>query len=92
MIGIVGVSFWKDEKVMSMTPGESFTVGGYRREVPGERPLFGPNFTGIDGRVRGQPRTAAARTGAPEKREFLPSRQPTTEVALCTARLATSTW
>jgi cytochrome c-type biogenesis protein CcmF len=82
MIGIVGVSFWKDEKVLSMTPGQSFTVGGVDVKFLGERPLFGPNFTGIKGEFEVSENGAPLAVLRSEKREFLPSRQPTTEVGL----------
>ncbi|MFO1088286.1 MAG: heme lyase CcmF/NrfE family subunit [Hyphomicrobiales bacterium] len=82
VLGIVGVSSWKDEKVVTMKPGDTITVGGIDVKFTGEKPLVGPNYTGISGGFD------VSRNGAPlaslvsEKREFMPSRQPTTEVGL----------
>ena len=83
MIGIPGVSFWRElREAPSMTPATSFTVGGVDVKFLGERPLFGRTSRRDLRASSRSARTAPLSPLRSEKREFLPSRQPTTEVGL----------
>jgi cytochrome c-type biogenesis protein CcmF len=82
IIGIIGISVWKDEKIVSIAPGEMVDVGGYTIEFLGEAPLVGPNYTGQTGKFRVRQGSTEIAEIVSEKREFKPSGMPTTEVAL----------
>jgi cytochrome c-type biogenesis protein CcmF len=82
VLGIVSISAWKEEHILSLKPGETADVAGYTVQFVGEAPLTGPNYTGTNGAF------VVTRNGAEvsrlnsEKRIFQPSGMNTTEVGL----------
>ncbi len=82
VVGIVAVTAWREEQVVELAPGEAISIAGTEITFIGEAPLSGPNYSATVGRFQ------IARDGqvlsevVSEKRVFLPSRQPTTEVGI----------
>jgi cytochrome c-type biogenesis protein CcmF len=81
VIGIIAISLWKIEVIVSMKPGEAVDVGSYRVEFVSDVPLTGPNYTGRTGAFRILKGSSELATVVSEKREFEPSGN-TTEVGL----------
>jgi cytochrome c-type biogenesis protein CcmF len=82
LLGIISISLWKVEHIVSLKPGESTEVSSYKITFLGESPLTGPNYTGITGQFRIQQGETEVATVNSEKRIFKPSNIPTTEVGL----------
>jgi cytochrome c-type biogenesis protein CcmF len=82
VIGIVGISAWKEEHILVLKPGEKTNVAGYEVQFTGESPLTGPNFTGVNGNFRVSRGGAEVVQLRSEKRNFQPSGMATTEVGL----------
>ncbi len=85
VLGIVSVSAFQGEKIVSMNPGDTLTVSGYTLRFEGLRPHQGPNFTAKRGTfdITG-PGGGSLGTIASSKR-FFPARQtPTTEAGIRT--------
>jgi cytochrome c-type biogenesis protein CcmF len=82
VIGVVLLSVWKQELIVTMTPGETKSLAGYEITFLREEPLKGANYDGVSGvfRVTQQDREIA--TVKSEKRNFRPGGMPTTEVGL----------
>jgi cytochrome c-type biogenesis protein CcmF len=86
VIGIVSITAWRVEVVTSLKPQDTMQVAGATITFLGEEPLEGPNFTGITGRFQLDRPGQDPVVLTSEKRIFMPSRQPTTEVGIL------STW
>jgi cytochrome c-type biogenesis protein CcmF len=80
--GMVGISLWKTEIIVSMKPGDTRDVAGYQVTFQGETPMTGANYTGRAGRFLVARGDAEVTTLVSEKRVFRPSNMPTTEVGL----------
>jgi cytochrome c-type biogenesis protein CcmF len=82
LIGVVLLSVWKEEHILTMKPGDSLNVGHYAVTFVGEEPLKGPNFEGTSGRFQIVSGGATVASIISEKRFFQPNNTPTTEVGL----------
>jgi cytochrome c-type biogenesis protein CcmF len=82
ILGIISISLWKVEHIVSLKPGESTEVSTYKITFLGESPLTGPNYTGITGQFRIGEGDKELATVNSEKRIFKPGNIPTTEVGL----------
>jgi cytochrome c-type biogenesis protein CcmF len=82
LIGVVLLSVWKEEHIVTMRPGDTLQVAQYSVTFKGEEPLRGANYEGSTGRfdVASQGRVVASVDS--EKRFFTPNNTPTTEVGL----------
>jgi cytochrome c-type biogenesis protein CcmF len=81
VIGIIGISLWKVESIVSMKPGDTTDIGRYRVEFLSDVPLTGANYTGRAGTFRIFRGDSEIGVVVSEKREFAPS-GTTTEVGL----------
>jgi cytochrome c-type biogenesis protein CcmF len=81
VIGIIAISLWKVEVIVSMKPGDAIDVSSYRVEFLSEAPLTGPNYTGLTGAFRITRGGNEVATVVSEKRDFEPTGN-TTEVGL----------
>jgi cytochrome c-type biogenesis protein CcmF len=82
IVGMVGISVWKTEAIISMKPGDTHPLADYEVTFRGETPLTGPNYTGSAGQFLVTRAGAAVTALVSEKRVFRPSNMPTTEVGL----------
>jgi cytochrome c-type biogenesis protein CcmF len=82
VIGVVILSVWKEEHILTMRPGEKIEAGGYTVTYKGDEPLRGANYDGIKGRFTVAIGERDVASIVSEKRVFKPSNQPTTEVGL----------
>jgi len=82
LAGIVAVSLWRTEVIAAIKPGETLKVDGYDVTFQGATPMTGPNYTGLRGTFWVTENGADVTTLTSEKRIFMPSRMPTTEVGL----------
>ena len=81
VIGIVCISLWKVEHILTMKPGDRTDVGNYAVEFVSEAPMTAANYTGTAGRFRIFRGDTEIATVVSEKRNFVPSGN-TTEVGL----------
>jgi cytochrome c-type biogenesis protein CcmF len=81
VIGIVCISLWKVEHILTMKQGERTGVGSYTVEFASETPMTGENYTGLAGHFRIYRGDIEVATVTSEKRNFRPS-GTTTEVGL----------
>jgi cytochrome c-type biogenesis protein CcmF len=81
IVGIVCISLWKVEHILTMKPGERTDVGSYTVEFISEAPMTAENYTGIDGHFRIYRGDREIANVVSEKRKFKPSGN-TTEVGL----------
>ncbi len=82
VIGVVGITAWKQEIVTVMKPGEVMQVGSRNVTFLGESPITGPNYTADRGRFSISSGGVEISEIWSEKRVFKPSNQPTTEVGI----------
>ncbi|GAA0586528.1 heme lyase CcmF/NrfE family subunit [Caenispirillum bisanense] len=82
--GVTVSSYWKEERVQVMVPGQTITVAGWDFTFQGAREVSGPNYDAIEGRflVTRDGRQIALLT--PEKRQYTSPPMPTTEAAIHT--------
>jgi cytochrome c-type biogenesis protein CcmF len=82
VIGIVAITAWRAEAIISMKPGDRVSVAGYDFTYLGDSPLTGANYTGDAGQFRITRDGNDVATVVSEKRQFQPSGMQTTEVGL----------
>jgi len=82
VIGVVVLTLWKEEHIVSITPGTSIPVGGYTVVFKDIEPLVGPNYDGTLGRFDIMKGDTLVKDVVSEKRQFRPGGMPTTEVGL----------
>jgi cytochrome c-type biogenesis protein CcmF len=83
--GIIAMSLWKVEVIVALKPGETAAVADYAVTFSSETALTGPNYIGRAGRFTVSRGSREVATLVSEKREFMPSGMPTTEVGLLQA-------
>ena len=81
IVGIVCISLWKVEHILTMKQGDRTEVGKYIVEFTSETPMTAENYTGQAGHFRIYSRDKELATVISEKRNFKPSGN-TTEVGL----------
>ncbi len=82
VIGVVILTVWKEEHILTMKPGDQVNVAHYTVTYVGDEPLKGANFDGIKGRFNVFVGDREVASIVSEKRVFKPSNMPTTEVGL----------
>jgi cytochrome c-type biogenesis protein CcmF len=82
VIGVVLLSLWKEEHILTMKPGEKVEVAQYTVTYIGDEPLKGANYEGTSGRFRVNIGDKEVANVVSEKRFFKPNNTPTTEVGL----------
>lgn len=88
LLGIVAVSAFEEEKVLTIRPGESVEIGDYRLAFGGLARRTGPNYIDDVGHFdiyRGGAKVAEA---DPAKRLYTARRMPTTEAGIVTFGLS----
>jgi cytochrome c-type biogenesis protein CcmF len=82
VIGVVLLTVWKEEHILTMQPGDKVDVAHYTVKFLGEEPLKGANYDGLKGRFLITSGDREVANIVSEKRIFKPSNMPTTEVGL----------
>ncbi len=82
--GITGVSLWQTEKVANLPVGQSIEIGGYSLLLEKVRPVQGPNYAATRGEFRLQSNGRDLAMLTPERRQYLPGGQTTTEAGIRT--------
>jgi cytochrome c-type biogenesis protein CcmF len=82
VIGVVLLTVWREEHILTMKPGEKVDVAHYSVEFKGEEPLKAANYDGVSGRFVVSVADREVASIVSEKRFFKPGNQPTTEVGL----------
>lgn len=82
VLGVVGVSAWRVEKVQLMSPGDRVAIAGMEVEFTGVKPKQGPNYRDDVGTFHAWRGAAKLTTLQPAKRIYTASRQPTTEAGI----------
>jgi cytochrome c-type biogenesis protein CcmF len=82
VIGVVLLTVWKEEHIITMKPGDQIEVAHYSVKFVGEEPLKGANYDGLKGRFIVSSNGREVADVVSEKRIFKPSNMPTTEVGL----------
>ena len=84
VIGIVVVSAFATETVISLRPGEEAKSGPFTLRFEGMRPAQGPNYTELQGRFTVLRDGTATTEIVPAKRAYTARQMPTTEAGLLT--------
>ena len=84
LFGIVGETFWKDERILSLRPGQSLEIAGYSLSFEGMTPQKGPNYRETVGHFRVLMDGKEVGLLNPSKRIFTGRGMPTSEAALLT--------
>jgi cytochrome c-type biogenesis protein CcmF len=82
VLGIVGVSAWRQEQVLVMTPGQVVNVAGATITFGGVVPVKGPNWQDEQGRFQVVSGGREVAVLTPAKRTMQPSGQTTSEVGI----------
>ncbi|GHB20722.1 heme lyase CcmF/NrfE family subunit [Salinicola rhizosphaerae] len=82
IVGVVMVSHYNVEKNVRLSPGEQVEVGGYQFAMTDFHERRGPNYVADTATIRVDRPGRASFTMQPEKRFFMASGMPMTEVAL----------
>ena len=82
VLGIVGITAWKEERVELLKKGDVVSIAGIDVKFGGVAPLTGPNFTGDTGTFDILVDGTLVTTLNSDKRVYTASRQPTTEAGI----------
>ncbi len=88
VVGIIGSSFWKEEVVVALQPGQQIAVAGYDLRFEGVTEHQGPNYLAERGRITVTRDGAPVAVLEPEKRLYPVQNMPTTEAAIHTTGMA----
>ncbi|MPZ54995.1 MAG: heme lyase CcmF/NrfE family subunit [Rhizobiales bacterium] len=84
LLGIVGVTAWGTERIASMKPNDTISLGGYELTFNGALPRQGPNYRELVGRFTVRLGGNVIAVMEPSKRTFPARQSSTTEAALLT--------
>ena len=84
LAGASAESAFIEERLVSLTPGESTRISGWDVTLRGTIPVAGPNWTAIEGELAVSRDGAIATILSPQRRSFWSPPQTTTEAALWT--------
>ncbi|WP_137388034.1 heme lyase CcmF/NrfE family subunit [Rhodoligotrophos defluvii] len=82
VLGIVGVTAWRQEQVLVMAPGQVADIAGATITFQGVVPVSGPNWRDEQGRFAVASGGREVTVLTPAKRTFAPSGQTTSEVGI----------
>jgi cytochrome c-type biogenesis protein CcmF len=82
IVGIVAVTSWRQEVILSMQPDDRAAIAGYTVRFAGEVPRTGPNYTAESGRFTVDANGLEVATLVSERRLFQPGGQTTTEAGI----------
>jgi len=82
VVGAALTSVYSTEKSVLLSPGERMSLGGYAFEFVGAKPITGPNFRGMEATLNVYRGNEFLRELHPERRLYLASGTPSTEMAI----------
>jgi len=82
VVGAALTSVYSTEKSVLLGPGERMDLGGYEFEFIGAKPITGPNFRGMEATLEVYRGDELLRELHPERRLYLASGTPSTEMAI----------
>lgn len=82
VVGAALTSVYSTEKSVLLSPGERMSLGGYAFEFVGAKPITGPNFRGMEATLNVYRGDEFLRELHPERRLYLASGTPSTEMAI----------
>lgn len=82
IVGAALTSVYSTEKSVLLSPGERMSLGGYAFEFVGAKPITGPNFRGMEATLEVYRGEEFLRELHPERRLYLASGTPSTEMAI----------
>jgi len=82
VVGAALTSVYSTEKSVLLSPGERMSLGGYAFEFAGAKPITGPNFRGMEATLNVYRGDEFLRELHPERRLYLASGTPSTEMAI----------
>jgi len=82
IVGAALTSVYSTEKSVLLSPGERMNLGGYAFEFVGAKPITGPNFRGMEATLEVYRGEEFLRELHPERRLYLASGTPSTEMAI----------
>ncbi len=86
--GMVAASAWQTERIVSMTPGQTTDLAGYRVVFEAVGRTRGPNYEAVTGRFKLMDGGRTVADLRPEKRSYPAEESQTTEAAIHTTWLA----
>ncbi len=82
IVGAALTSVYSTEKSVLLSPGERMNLGGFAFEFVGAKPVTGPNFRGMEATLEVYRGEEFLRELHPERRLYLASGTPSTEMAI----------
>ena len=82
IVGAALTSVYSTEKSVLLSPGERMNLGGFAFEFVGAKPITGPNFRGMEATIEVYRGEEFLRELHPERRLYLASGTPSTEMAI----------
>ena len=82
IFGIAMISAFETQDIRAVKPGDRFDLSGYTFTFNGVERFIGPNYVGDRGSVTVEKDGVLVANLAPEKREYVVERSPTTEAAI----------
>lgn len=82
LVGAALTSYFSSERSVLLTPGQSTTLGNYEFTLEGTEPVRGPNYVGDRVEMTVRRGDEVINTLYPEKRLYLASGSPSTEMAI----------
>ncbi len=80
--GMTGAGLWKQEKVLTMQPGETARIGGFDLTLDAVRDEPGPNYAATRGIFTARRGDDVVAVLSPEKRVYTVEGRPTSEAAI----------
>jgi cytochrome c-type biogenesis protein CcmF len=82
VLGVTITQSYREETDIGLRPGESATLQGYEFTFEGTKPVSGPNFTGLEGRVVIREGERVVAELSPQKRHYTVRQDMMTEAAM----------
>jgi cytochrome c-type biogenesis protein CcmF len=82
LMGIIGATAWKSERVVALMPGETIEIAGYEFVYEGTKNINGPNYRSDQASLRPRSPVSGLTELLPERRFYPAERGQTTEAAI----------
>lgn len=82
LMGIIGATAWKSERVVALMPGDALEIAGYEFVYEGTKSINGPNYRSDQATLRPRSPVSGLTELLPERRFYPAERGQTTEAAI----------